>query len=59
MIPEYLQTSLTGMERSTVMVPWRGSTAIVTTVSVSMASGLRVMGEGAVGAERATELLQF
>ena len=44
------------MERSTVMGLWKGSTAIVTTVSVNMALGLRVMGEGAVGEERATEL---
>ena len=38
---------------------WRGSIAIVTTVSVNMAMGLRVMGEVDVGVERATELLYF
>ena len=44
------------MERSTAMGPWKGNTATVTTVSVSMAMDCRDMGAEDVGVARDTDM---
>ena len=44
------------MERSTAMDPWKGNTATVTTVSVSMAMDYRDMEAEDVGVEKDTEM---